>query len=177
MKTWFLTSNSVFGESFQLVSCWKPIGKRPLEMSPVLVSWVGALAVFTVVELQLTCAGSPRSSRGKETRTEQQLLQRQAYRDMNEKPVLRGDAREPQTRSAVELDPTRNVSTVVISTSPCAREVVTHCIEKHLGTCGKATLPGPSATVSHGRRNVEPNSNCRCRNSWPLGRRNVEKKH
>ena len=31
----------------------KPIGKRPLEileMSPVLVSWVGALAVFTVVD-------------------------------------------------------------------------------------------------------------------------------
>ena len=57
MKTWFLiqaafpttneaggTSESVFSEVFQLVSPWKPIGKRPLEMSLVLVSWVGALA-------------------------------------------------------------------------------------------------------------------------------------
>ena len=60
------TPNKVFGESFQLVSPWKPIGKRPLEMSPVLVSWVSALAVFLWWKKpQLTYAGSLGSSRGK----------------------------------------------------------------------------------------------------------------
>ena len=46
-KTLGGTSNNAFGESFQLMSPWKPMENFP---SSVHVSWVGALAVFTEVE-------------------------------------------------------------------------------------------------------------------------------